>query len=128
MMSMQDPLQRFLPRPYRFLLGTEAVNIESNDLEIALALRGAYLEGRCGRIVEWTILRDSKADAGNEAITLVEDGTLRALLVGRGIVLVLDRRLCTVLGFVGRWVDMQSLTSVLIPLLLTEQAPRFTNK
>ncbi len=120
MMYLQDPLQRFLPRPYSFSMGVEAVHVESNDLEIALALRGAHLEGQYRHIAEWTILRDSKANDDSGAITMVEDGTLRTLLMGRGVVLVLDRRMRTVLGFVSRWVDMQFLTGVLIPLLLDD--------
>jgi hypothetical protein len=51
-------------------------------------------------------------------ITIVSDGTLRVLYLGRGTILILDHERSELLGFIARNVKVQELVSSLIPALL----------
>ena len=118
MMCLQDPLQRFLPRPYSFYVGPESVRIESNDLELALAIRAACLTGKVDQVTEWTVLRDRKADGRGNAVTLVEEQALRTLLVGQGSLMVFDRKTRKLFAYVSPLLDLEVLTAAFIPLLI----------
>jgi len=118
MMCLQDPLQRFLPRPYVFSVGPESVRIESNDLELALAIRTACLTGKFDHITEWTLLRDRKADGRDDAVTLVEETSLRTLLIGHGSLMVFDRETRRLFAYVSPMLDLELLTTALIPLAI----------
>lgn len=119
-MCLQDPLQRFLPRPYSFSVGPDSVRIESNDLELALAIRMACRTGNLNQVNEWTVLRDRRADARDNAVTLVEEEALRTLLIGQGSLIVFDRRTRKLFAYVSPTLDLEFLTSELIPLLIAE--------
>jgi hypothetical protein len=120
-----DYFQRFLPRPYIFSVACtcEVARIESNNLEVALAIRSLCLssEGReYAPVLEWIVLRDYKATLSGKEVMFIADGALRTLLVGQNTILIFDRSLRKVLGFVGRDVDMRYLTTELIPQLVAE--------
>jgi len=114
-----DLLKRFLPTPYFFDVDSdgETVHIESNDLEIALMLRSRQFAQPSSCVQHWTIMRDYKAGVAEDGVTLIVDNDLRTLLAGRETILIFDRRLRKVLGFVG-WIDVEYVASVLIPLLI----------
>jgi len=118
MMCLQDPLQRFLPRPYSFFVGPRSVRIESNDLELALAIRTACQHGNLDQVNEWTVLRDRKSDGRDNAITLVQEEALCTLLVGQGSMMVFDRNTQNLFAYVSPSLDLNFLTTALIPLLL----------
>jgi len=118
MMCLQDPLQRFLPRPYSFFVGARSVRIESNDLELALAIRTACQGGNLDQVTEWTILRDRKSDGVGNAVTLVEEEQLRTLLVGQGSMMVFDRNTRKLFAYVSSSLDVNFLTTALIPLVI----------
>lgn len=116
-----DLLKRFLPAPYLFDMEGpgDSVHIASNDLEIALALRGRHLAQPSSDILHWTIMRDRDAKPGEDEVTLVAGGDLRTLFVGSEVILFLDRGQRKLLGFVG-WIDVDYVISVLLPLLFEE--------
>lgn len=116
-----DLLKRFLPAPYLFDLDGpgERVHIESNDLEIALALRGRHLAQPSSEILHWAIMRDREAKAGEGTVTVVAGSDLRTLFVGSEAILFFDRGQRKLLGFIG-WIDVNYVVSVLLPLLLEE--------
>jgi len=118
MMCLQDPLQRFLPRPYSFSVGPQPVRIESNDLELALAIRTACRTGNLDSVTEWIILRDRKSDSCGNAVTLLEEEALRTLLVGQGSLIVFDRRTRKLFAYVSPSLSVEFLTTALIPLLI----------
>jgi hypothetical protein len=51
-------------------------------------------------------------------ITIVSDGILRVLSMGRGTILIHDRERSELLGFIARQVSIQELVSSLIPAIL----------
>jgi hypothetical protein len=51
-------------------------------------------------------------------ITVVSDGALRALYLGRGTILIHDQERSELFGFIARNVKVEELTSSLIPALL----------
>jgi hypothetical protein len=51
-------------------------------------------------------------------ITIVSDGALRVLCLGRGTILIHDHERSEILGFIARNVTVQELVSSLIPALL----------
>jgi hypothetical protein len=107
------------------------MQIESNDLEIALAIRSRCLSGETGEmadVLSWIVLRDYEADSSDGEVALVTDERVSTLLIGQGTMLVFDRSLRRVLGFVSCYADMQYLMTALVPLLPEEQPQPFTNK
>jgi hypothetical protein len=64
------------------------------------------------------LIRDL-ADLGDRSeITIVSDGTLRLLYLGRATILIYDQERSELLGFVARNVKVEELVSSLIPGLL----------
>jgi hypothetical protein len=114
-----DLLKRFLPAPYLFDVHSDSgnVHIESNDLEIALALRSRQIAQPAEDVLYWSIMRDHGANDTDTAITVVADNDLRTLFAGRETILIFDRSQRKVLGFIGR-MDVEHVVSVLLPLLL----------
>jgi hypothetical protein len=116
-----DLMQRFLPAPYRFAIAgaEEMVLIESNDLDIALSVRRFCLNAEVpgiGKVAEWTIMRDHKAPCTAEEQVLLADETLRTLFAGDDTVLIFDRALRKVFGFVGAR-NTSDLVADLLPIL-----------
>ena len=123
--SRIDYFQRFLRVPYIFSVKTAGatMRIESNDLEIALAIRGVCLSSETSKyapILDWIVLRDYKTSSSGYDVALLTDGNLRTLLVGQDAILVFDSELRKVLGFVNCWIDMPYLITELLPLLVVE--------
>jgi hypothetical protein len=58
------------------------------------------------------------APVDGSEITLISNGPLRVLFVGRGTILIHDRERLELLGFIARDVRAQELVSSLIPALL----------
>jgi hypothetical protein len=122
--SHPDLLRRFVPTPYVFSKfdGSNRFIVESNDLEIALGVRHydiVHREGnRAAGDLVCKLIRDMTGPMDYSEITIVSDGVLRALYVGRGTTLIYDRERSELLGFIARTVPVQELVSSLIPALL----------
>lgn len=118
-----DLLRRFVPTPYVFSKGDgpNRLFVESNDLEIALGIRRAglvQLRGKRVGTLLCKLIRDL-ADLGDRSeITIVSDGTLRVLYLGRATILIYDQERSELFGFVARNVKVEELVSSLIPGLL----------
>jgi hypothetical protein len=118
-----DLLRRFVPTPYVFSKGDgpNRLFVESNDLEIALGIRRAglvQLRGKRVGTLLCKLIRDL-ADLGDRSeITIVSDGTLRLLYLGRATILIYDQERSELFGFVARNVKVEELVSSLIPGLL----------
>jgi hypothetical protein len=116
-----DLLRRFVPTPYVFSKcdGPNRLFVESNDLEIALSVRQAAIvyRNRPGGLL-CKLIRDMAGPVDCSEITIVSDGTLRVLYLGRGTILILDHERSELLGFIARNVKVQELVSSLIPALL----------
>ena len=118
-----DLLRRFLPTPYVFSKfdGPNRICIESNDLEIALSVRDSIIIERRGNRAGGLlckIIRDTAAPVDGSEISIVSDGALRVLHLGKGTILVHDRERSELLGFVSRNVKTKELVSSLIPALM----------
>jgi hypothetical protein len=118
-----DLLRRFVPTPYVFNLfdGSNQSFVESNDLEIALSVRRSNIFRRQGTRAEGLLcklIRDMAAPVNGSEITIISDGALRVLCLGRGTILIHDRERSELLGFIARDVRVQDLVSSLIPSLL----------
>jgi hypothetical protein len=118
-----DLLRRFVPTPYLFSKsdGPNRFVVESNDLEIALGVRHSdivnYEGNRAGGLL-CKFIRDQTGPIDGSEITIVSDGVLRVLYMGRGTILIHDRVRSELLGFVARGVQVGELVSLLIPALL----------
>ena len=118
-----DLLRRFVPAPYVFSKwdGPNRLFVESNDLEIALSVRRAGIfrrqSNRAGGLL-CKLIRDMAGPVDCSEITIVSDGTLRVLYLGRGTILILDHERSELLGFIARNVTIQELVSSLTPALL----------
>jgi hypothetical protein len=134
-----DLLRRFLATPFVFVErdGSSQICIESNELEIALRIRGAAVvqrEGRRAGGLSCKIIRDMAAPVGGSEISILSDGPLRVLKRGRGTIVIHDRERSELLGFLASNVKVSELVSSLLPLLFeTETEERvefsaFTNK
>jgi hypothetical protein len=118
-----DLLRRFVPTPYVFNKcdGPDRICIESNDLEIALGIRrfGIFQrQGNQGDALRCKLIRDNHAPADDSEISIVSDGALRVLYLGRGTILIYDHERSEILGFISRNVKVQKLVLSLIPALL----------
>lgn len=118
-----DLLRRFVPTPYVFSKrdGDHEICVESNDLEIALAIRRSGLvlgeEDRGGGLL-CKVIRDLTDSADGGAMLIVTDGALRVLQMGSATILVHDRERAELFGFIPRDLRVQELVSSLIPALL----------
>jgi hypothetical protein len=118
-----DLLRRFVPTPYVFSRwdGPNRLLVESNDLEIALSVRRAGVvhrqNNRAGGIV-CKLIRDMAGPVEDSEMTIVSDGALRVLYLGRGTILLHDDERSELLGFIGCNVKAEELVSSLIPALL----------
>jgi hypothetical protein len=118
-----DLLRRFVPMPYVFSKcdGPNRMSVESNDLEIALSVRQAGIVLRQGNRADGLLcklIRDMAGPADGSEMTIVSDGALRVLYLGRGTILIHDHERAELLGFVARNVGVHELVSSLIPALL----------
>jgi hypothetical protein len=118
-----DLLRRFVPTPYVFSKcdGPARICVESNDLEIALGIRRSGILKRDGNPRDelfCKFIRDLNAPVDDSEISIVSDGTLRVLYLGRGTILIYDHERSEILGFISRNVRVQELVLSLIPALL----------
>jgi len=120
-----DLLRRFVPTPYVFSKceGPKRFTVESNDLEIALGVRHSDIVHRqgnraCG--LRCKFIRDVAGPMDDSEITIVSDGILRVLSMGRGTILIHDRGRSELFGFIAGKVLVQDLVSSLIPAILEE--------
>jgi hypothetical protein len=118
-----DLLRRFVPTPYVFskCAGPNRLFVESNDLEIALSVcRSDFVHREGSRSVGLLckLIRDMAVPLDGSKMTIVSDGALRVLYLGRGTILIHDRERSELLGFIARDVQAQELVSSLIPALL----------
>jgi hypothetical protein len=117
-----DLLRRFVPTPYVFSKcdGRSRIRVESNDLEIALSVRDSCiiqgLGSQTGGLL-CKIIRDAPNLADSSEISIVSDGPLRILHLGRGAILIHDHERSELLGFVPANIRMKELISSLIPAL-----------
>jgi len=118
-----DLLRRFTPTPYVFCTrdSPNRSYVESNDLEIALRVSRSNVfcgqNNRDGEIL-CKLIRDMSAPVDGSEVTLISDGPLRVLFLGRGTILIHDRERSELLGFIARDIRVQELVSSLIPALL----------
>jgi hypothetical protein len=117
-----DLLRRFVPTPYVFSKcdGPNRLVVESNDLEIALRMRHSIVHRQGSRVggLVCKLIRDTAGPVDSSEITIVSDGALRVLHLGRGTILIHDHERSELLGFVARHVKVEELVSSLIPALL----------
>ena len=118
-----DLLRRFVATPYVFSKGDgpRRICVESNDLEIALIVRRSGIIQRQGDRAGGflcKLIRDMAGPIDGSEISIISDGVLRILHLGRGTVLVHDRERSELLGFISRNVKTHELVSSLIPALL----------
>jgi hypothetical protein len=118
-----DLLRRFVPTLYVFNkgVGSSQICVESNDLEIALSVRHSDIVQRQGNRtggLHCKLIRDMAGPVDESEISIISDGTLRVLHLGRGTILIHDRERSEILGFISRNVTVQELVSSLIPALL----------
>jgi hypothetical protein len=121
--SHPDLLHRFVCIPYIFGVqcGQKCIDVQSNDLELALGIRRFCKRGgREGRpsIAFWKLVPDPNAPAGSDSVFAVDHGPLRTLHVGRGTILIYDRGKSEILGFVAADVRVSHLVMSLIPMLI----------
>jgi hypothetical protein len=118
-----DLLRRFVPTPYVFSNGDgpNRLDVESNDLEIALAIRQASLAQRRGKragALLCKLIRDLADLVDRSEITIISSGPLRVMYRGRATILIYDQERSELFGFVARNVEVEELVSSLIPGLL----------
>jgi hypothetical protein len=118
-----DLLRRFVPTPYVFseFDGSNRFMVKSNDLEIALGVRHSDIihheNNRAGGLV-CKFIRDMTGPMDDSEMTIVSNGVLRVLSMGRGTILIYDSERSELLGFVAAKVPVHELLSSLIPTLL----------
>ena len=115
-----DLLRRFVATPYIFSKynGVNPICVASNDLEIALSVRRACIIQCRGGGLLCKLIRDMTAPVDESKISVVSNGTLRILQLGRGTILIYDHERSEILGFISRNVKAEELVSSLIPALL----------
>jgi hypothetical protein len=118
-----DLLRRFVATPYVFIKsdGSSRISVESNDLEIALSVRQSRIvqhQGNGAGGLLCKLIRDMAGPVGGSEISIVSNGALRVLQLGRGTILIHDRARSELLGFISRDVKVQELVSSLIPTVL----------
>lgn len=118
-----DLLRRFVPTPYVFSgwNGPNRLLVESNDLGIALNVRRARVVHRQGNLaggIVCKLIRDMAGPVDDSEITVVSNGALRVLYLGRGTILIHDHERSELLGFLARNVKAEELVSSLLPALL----------
>jgi hypothetical protein len=122
-----DLLRRFVATPYTFSRydGANRICVESNDLEIALSVRRSGIVQRQGSRaggLHCKLIRDMAGPADSSEISIVSNGTLQVLCLGRGTILIHDPERSELLGFVSPNVKAKELVSSLIPALLGHKA------
>jgi hypothetical protein len=118
-----DLLRRFVPTPYVFSKcdGPNRLFVESNDLDIALSVRQSgivHRRGNRGGGLVCKLIRDMAGPVDGSEITIVSNGPLRVLYLGRGTILIHDDERSELFGFIARNVKVEELVSSLIPALL----------
>jgi len=120
-----DLLRRFVATPYIFRKYESAISVESNDLEIALGVRRSDVVERQGRRaggLRCKLIRDMTGPADISEISIISNGTLQVLCLGRGTILIHDPERSELLGFIAPNVKAKELVSSLIPALLSHKA------
>lgn len=117
-----DLLRRFVPTPYVFseCHGPSRLCVESNDLDIALSVWDSDIIRRQGSQAEGLlckIIRDTTGPVDGTEISVVSDGVLRILCMGRGTILIHDHERSELLGFVSPNLKCKELVAALIPTL-----------
>jgi hypothetical protein len=125
--SHPDLLRRFVPTPYNFdiIERNRLLRVQSNDLELALTVRRFCVQRFKeihSAVVVWKLIRDAKAPVGFQEISLVTDGPLRTLHLGRGTVVFYDREKSEILGFVAADVAAEKIITSLLPRLIGREA------
>jgi hypothetical protein len=134
-----DLLRRFVATPYVFMdpVGPNRCSVRSNDLEIALAVRGYWSNQKHESqpaVTSWLLIREASASGNSTDFSLLYTRELRTLMVGTKTILFYDIRRSELFGFVSSTITTQHLVSELIPRLLesenTDEGNKvpFTNK
>lgn len=118
-----DILRRFTPTPYVFEMWVDGsrIRIESDDLEIALAIRNACRVrsiGEEGPMLFWRLIQDGRALGYGAELAVFETGELRTVMHRSGTLLIADREQREVFGFIGAGLEMKELTELLLPQLM----------
>ena len=118
-----DLLRRFTATPYVFTNGegSDRLSVQSNDLEVALAIRRQWIDKIYQdrpAVICWEILRDVAAPDSLAELSILNGKKLRTLTIGTGTILLFDVERAEVFGFVAAKVTVELLSSSLIPLLL----------
>jgi hypothetical protein len=133
-----DLLHRFVSTPYVFGIncGSQRVDIQSNDLEVALGVRSLCIRRQReeqSTITRWKLIRDGAAPSDADGELIFGHGLIRTLHAGRGTILIYDQERSELLGFVAPNVSARKLVTSLIPTLIgsapaRSDLPAFTNK
>jgi hypothetical protein len=120
---LPDLLRRFVATPYVFTngAGPDRLSVQSNDLEIALAIRRHWIDNihqNRPAVIFWEILRDIAAPDSLAELSILHGKKLRTLMIGAGTILLFDVERAEVFGFVAAKITVEQLSSSLIPLLL----------
>jgi hypothetical protein len=118
-----DLLRRFVATPYVFMnsVGPNQCYVRSNDLEIALAVRGYWGNQKYEKqsaVTSWQLIRDALATDKTTKISLLFTRELRTLMVGTETILFYDIQRSELMGFVSSMTTTKYLVSELIPRLL----------
>lgn len=117
-----DLLRRFVPTPLVSTFCTRDVRmrLETNDPLIITAMQSATVPGSLenGDLSFWKLIRDDEAPHGSRKVTILSSGPLSSLLVDAGTVIVIDRELREVLGFLGPDVSAREFLVILYPIIV----------
>jgi hypothetical protein len=118
-----DLLRRFAATPYVFMdrVGANRCSVRSNDLEIALAVRGYWSNRKHEKqsaVASWQLIREALASDNTNEISLLYTRELRTLMAGTETILFYDIQRSELMGFVSSTITTKYLVSELVPRLL----------
>ncbi len=122
-MVIPDLLRRFVESSdvSSFVVAGFYVTLETNDRSLIGALEafGASCDS-AGQVRPsyWKLIRDDIAPRGGKDLNILSSGSLGAVLIGSGTVLVVDRERSEVLGFIAPDISDFDLVGLALPRVL----------
>jgi hypothetical protein len=119
-----DLLRRFVATPFVFSVsdGSQRIQIESNDFEIANSVRRFAMRSSQAdqdEMLFCKVVRDVTCDEDDSEPLILINGAIRMLQRGGKTILIYDEERAELFGFIARDVKVESLTSSLIPAILS---------
>jgi hypothetical protein len=118
-----DLLRRFVSAPHasRHRVHDSYVCLETNDVEIAMAMRASFNSppehDRFPSFL-WKLIRDDEAPCGGQEVTILSSGTMSTVFIGPGTVICIDHQRREVLGFLSASISTQEFVSTVMPIIL----------